>query len=102
MVDQGSSPGLFDGKAQALSTPPPPSRAEPSLNLGLEVMMKQKGSVGFKSATECTLGLGNCMSQVGSGGGDHRPSNPSLSKAHTVNLRLREDVYQLLHSFSEH
>lgn len=64
--------------------------------------MKQKGSVGFKSATECTLGLGNCMSQVGSGGGDHRPSNPSLSKAHTVNLRLREDVYQLLHSFSEH
>ena len=75
-----------------LHPPPlPPSRADPPLNLGPELMMKQqKGSVGLKSATECILGSpapGRCASQVSSGGRDLRPLEPSLSKAHTVNLR---------------
>lgn len=67
-----------------LPAPPlPPSRADPPLNLGPELMMKQqKGFVGLKSATECTLGspAQDTASQVSSGGRDLRPPEPSSPK----------------------
>ena len=68
-----TQPGCIGWRSQVrltekprLPPPPlPPSRADPPLNFGPELMMKQqKGFVGLKSATECTLGSpapGHCI-----------------------------------------